>query len=159
MSEVPIQTFTLDWPHLPNNPRPLLAIGHTLPTQWFLLRPTIEDEYEPREFTRLTVTATADPAPRPMPNGNPVISLKNYTENEGVLERLEQAGIVKRTGVVHEQGYIKIPMVEVLVPEEKLLHCCASETCGQWEELRKPRFQRCSICKLTYYCSKEVSLS
>lgn len=156
MSEPPIQTFTLDWPHLPDNPRPLLALGHKLPTQWFLLRPTVDNEYEPREFTCITVVAAADPTPRPMPNGNYVIALKNYTENDGILDRLELAGVVKRTGVWHEQGYVRIPMVEVLVPEERLVHFCANETCGQWEELDKPRFQRCSICKKTYYCMKTV---
>lgn len=152
-----IQTFTVDWPHLPDLGQPLLAIGHTLPTQWWLVRPTVPSgEYELRELSRLSIIATADPAPPRLPNGHHIVALKNYSENEGILERLENAGIVRRTGVVHEQGYVKIPMVELLIPEERLIQHCSSEGCGKWEVLEQPRFQRCSLCKLTYYCSQKM---
>ena len=39
---------------------------------------------------------------------------KNYSENEGFLECLEQAGLIKRTGVTANTGYVRIPVVKIL---------------------------------------------
>ena len=40
--------------------------------------------------------------------------IKNWSENAGFLECLEQASIVRRLGVVTPTGYVEAPLVEVL---------------------------------------------
>ena len=48
-----------------------------------------------------------------------IIAVKNYSENEGLLEQLEKAGvIVEKLGEV-ESGFVKIPLVRI--DKEKLL--------------------------------------
>lgn len=160
MSSASFRTFSLDDPNRPDYMSPVLALGHTIPSQWFLVHPNIpEDPMDNRrEYCALTVALDSDPAPLPLSNGNVVIALKNHKENYGMLEDLERAGIVKGTGVVCEQGYVKVPMVEVLLPEEELIHRCADNRCRKWEMLGEPKFQRCGKCKITYYCSAEVCL-
>jgi hypothetical protein len=41
------------------------------------------------------------------------IVIKNYSENEGILEALEEAGIVKQTGSFVAAGFSKCPVVEL----------------------------------------------
>jgi hypothetical protein len=40
--------------------------------------------------------------------------IKNYSENEGVLQALEDAGWVKSTGGLVHSGFVEIPIVKVL---------------------------------------------
>lgn len=40
--------------------------------------------------------------------------IKNWSENEGILEALEGAGLVKHTGVSAWVGYVSAPLVKVL---------------------------------------------
>ena len=42
------------------------------------------------------------------------VLIKNYSENEGMLEALESAGIVRRTGEYVSNGHVKIPIAELL---------------------------------------------
>ncbi|KAK1231090.1 hypothetical protein PQX77_005807 [Marasmius sp. AFHP31] len=147
MADASIRTFDLEF--LGGTKK--VAIGHKLPTHWHLVTVDSTDEYEPREFMNLTVIAQANPQPTPSSSGNHVFSLKNYSENAGVLEKLEANGIIKRTGVVYPQGYVQIPLVEVLLPPSQWISNCAK--CDAWENLGEPRFQRCSKCKKTFYCS------
>ncbi len=53
-----------------------------------------------------------------------------------------------------ENPYRLLADVEVLLPENELIHACAH--CGKWETLHGPRFLRCSGCKSRHYCSDEV---
>ena len=39
---------------------------------------------------------------------------KNYTENEGFLEQLEEQGLIKRLGQEARSGFVSLPLVEVL---------------------------------------------
>lgn len=39
---------------------------------------------------------------------------KNWSENEGILECLEEAGLLKRTGVSAKTGYVSAPLVKIL---------------------------------------------
>ncbi|TFK80624.1 hypothetical protein K466DRAFT_591734 [Polyporus arcularius HHB13444] len=52
-----------------------------------------------------------------------------------------------------ENPYRLLADVEVLLPENELIHACAH--CGKWETLHGPRFLRCSGCKSRHYCSDE----
>lgn len=44
--------------------------------------------------------------------------LKGWSENEGLPEALEKAGIVKRTGEKHATGFCEAEFAELLVPAE-----------------------------------------
>ncbi|KAF9261550.1 hypothetical protein L218DRAFT_930793 [Marasmius fiardii PR-910] len=104
----------------------------------------------------LTVVVHENPAPAPSATRNPVFTLKNYTENEGILEKLEAINVVKQTGTTYKQGFVTIPLVEVLLSDSKMIHVCAK--CETWETVGETRFQRCSRCRKTYYCSPECQL-
>jgi len=150
-----IKTYDITWPVGP--PKILnLALGTTDSNSWVLIHPTIEDEYEPREWSIISTTAVDDPYPAPSSNGNPVFALKNYSENKGLLESLERIGMIRHTGRRIPQGYVQLEMVEVLVPKDELIRPCL--VCGQWEELGKPRYQKCGKCKVKYYCSRECQV-
>jgi hypothetical protein len=43
------------------------------------------------------------------------IVIKNYSENEGILEALEEAGIVKRTGRFVAAGFSQCPIAELQI--------------------------------------------
>ena len=57
-----------------------------------------------------TATSCID---HPMPEG--CTAIKTYSENEGILEALVEAGIVRETGHTATNGFAKFPIVEVLV--------------------------------------------
>lgn len=42
------------------------------------------------------------------------ILIKNYSENEGLLEILENAGIVKSTGKYVESGWVQVPVCKYI---------------------------------------------
>jgi len=46
--------------------------------------------------------------------GEGEVFIKNYSENEGMLEWLEKNGIVERTGRVVPSGYVTIPVCRLL---------------------------------------------
>jgi len=47
--------------------------------------------------------------------GEKQTAIKDYAENEGMLDCLIEAGVVKDTGLRVEQGWVTIPIVEVLI--------------------------------------------
>lgn len=42
------------------------------------------------------------------------VIIKNYSENEGILELLEKEGIVKRTGRSVKTGWVTVPVCKIL---------------------------------------------
>ena len=46
-----------------------------------------------------------------------LIYLKDYSENEGMLDLLVAEGIVERTGHTRQSGYIEAPLVRIIDPE------------------------------------------
>ena len=46
-----------------------------------------------------------------------LIYLKDYSENEGMLDLLIAEGIVERTGRYRQSGYIEAPLVRIIDPE------------------------------------------
>ena len=42
------------------------------------------------------------------------VVIKNYSENEGILEVLENAGVIKQTGQFATVGYVQAPICKLL---------------------------------------------
>lgn len=148
----PIRTFDFAWPSGPTVRNITCALATTGPHSWTLIRTSkSEDEFEPLEWCSTAVRAVSDEFPAPAASGNPVFALKNYSENQGMLERLENVGMIRHTGRRIPQGFVQLEMVEVLVPHDELMKGCGA--CGKWEEVGKTRFLKCGKCKRKYYCS------
>lgn len=126
---------------------------------------------DPQEYpcdTRLLFTLSTvvheDPFPAPGPNGSQRFYMKTYGENEGILEKLEGLGVLRRTGNSRHQGFADFPVVEICLEEADLVHACAAHVeeygplNGQMEVAGGSRVQRCVQCKQVYYCNQEVSL-
>lgn len=47
--------------------------------------------------------------------GKDCVFIKNYSENEGMLEALVKAGVVRDTGKRVRTGYVEVPMCELLI--------------------------------------------
>ena len=129
-----------------------------------LVLPTEPDEDSPcpRVICILSTLVHEEPFRAPGRNGRPRFSMKAYSENAGVLEQLETLGIVSRTGISYNQGFVNIPVVEVCLEENQLIHACAThyENCGLAGcrfEVVGTKYPRCSKCKQMYYCNQEVS--
>jgi hypothetical protein len=45
------------------------------------------------------------------------VLIKNYSENEGILEMLEEAGYVERTGRYVQSGFVNIPICKIIKHE------------------------------------------
>lgn len=43
------------------------------------------------------------------------VIIKNYSENEGILEMLEKEGIVKQTGKSVRTGWVTVPICKLLI--------------------------------------------
>lgn len=57
-------------------------------------------------------TASCNIPEADIPEGTTFI--KDYSENTGILNVLEEAGIVKRTDVRVKQGFVEVPLVELV---------------------------------------------
>lgn len=123
-----------------------------------------EDSSATRPLFTLSTLVHEDPFPAPGPNGRQRFSMKTYSENEGILEKLEGLGVLQRAGNSHRQGFADIPVVEVCLEESELVHACAAHVedfgplNGYFEAAGGSRLQRCGACKQVYYCDQEVSL-
>lgn len=51
------------------------------------------------------------------PLGPKEVAVKDYSENEGMLDALVAAGLVRPTGRTISQGYVTIPVAEILFSE------------------------------------------
>jgi len=43
------------------------------------------------------------------------VLIKDYSENEGMLNALLEGGVIKRTGTYYNSGFVSIPEVEIIV--------------------------------------------
>jgi len=66
------------------------------------------DRYVDRLYGSLTAGSSA-PLDRPRKKGAQIFWMKTYSENEGLLELLEAAGILTRTGQTVKQGFVSRP--------------------------------------------------
>lgn len=67
----------------------------------------ITEEGEPYCMATVNVPALA--------LANDEVIIKNYSENEGVLEVLSRAGIIKETGETVKMGFVECPIVKLLI--------------------------------------------
>ncbi|KIM82966.1 hypothetical protein PILCRDRAFT_819767 [Piloderma croceum F 1598] len=119
-----------------------------------------DDSFCPRIIYTLSTIVHEDPFPAPGQNGQPRFSMKTYSENVGVLEQLEALGILRQTGISYKQGFVDIPVVEVILKENELVYACAAhyEDNGMMDcqlEVIGIKHQRCGKCKQVYYCDQE----
>lgn len=49
------------------------------------------------------------------PFGSDQTAIKNYSENQGILDALLSAGIIQETGISVQSGYAHYPIVKVLI--------------------------------------------
>jgi hypothetical protein len=69
---------------------------------------------------------------------------------------------LRRTGISYKQGFVDIPVVEVCLEEDQLVHSCAAHyeeqgVIGSQLEVIGIKHPRCGRCKQVYYCDQEVS--
>lgn len=161
------KTFTIPWPkgsgsNLTTVPL-TFAIGHSLPTRWFLHRPFCYSPWGDADSGPSEYISYNFPFPHPK-SKHPVIPWLPRTKehDEIIIKGLEDAGVVKRTGDVHKIGDKDYVMLEVLVSEKERIKICGG--CNLWEagvpEEKAADFKgwkRCSRCNQTYYCSESVS--
>jgi len=71
----------------------------------------------------------------PLPSNQ--VFIKDYSENQGMLDGLEKAGIVKATGAMVETGFVRVPVAEVLTKPgdyERTLEAYARADAGKGKE-------------------------
>jgi len=68
-----------------------------------------EDNGYPERFATLSVNLIDEDAPP-----KDYIYFKNYSENIGFLECLEEQKLVERTGKVAKSGFVTVPLVKLL---------------------------------------------
>jgi hypothetical protein len=159
------KTFTITFPQaIPSLGSSADVALASLYGNFAIVLPTEPDEDStcPRLLYTLSTIVHEDPFPAPGPNGKPRFSMKTYSENVGVLEQLEALGILRRTGISYHQGYVDIPVVEVCLEENQLVHACAAHyedygVMGSQLEVIGTKHPLCGKCKQVYYCDQEVS--
>ncbi|KDQ08978.1 hypothetical protein BOTBODRAFT_37505 [Botryobasidium botryosum FD-172 SS1] len=129
--------------------------------QYMLILATLpkDDPYATPASSRLSSIITSHPVESPDAQGHYKFYMKTYSENEGVLEYLLDAGIIERdlTASPVAQGYVTFPLVRVKIPIGEMAKVCNG--CERWELCSDERRMRgCSGCKPSgkaWYCSVE----
>ncbi|GAA5917708.1 hypothetical protein JCM8208_006700 [Rhodotorula glutinis] len=107
-------------------------------------------------LARLSVLVAEDPFPGLTMDGRQMIWVKDYSENSGLLEQLEEVRVLRRTGSTIPQGLVRLPLAVVVLNEREMAQRCALEGCGKVESVETvERYKRCSSCSRRYYCSTE----
>ncbi|GAA5870691.1 hypothetical protein JCM16303_001558 [Sporobolomyces ruberrimus] len=98
----------------------------------------------------VSVVVGEDPYPGFTMSGQQMIWVKNYGENEGLLEGLEKARFLQSVGRTIKQGFVTLPLCIVLLSEKEMVQTCTK--CHKVETLDQvTRFKRCGKCKRRYY--------
>jgi hypothetical protein len=150
----PIRTFDFAWPLGEEVRNITCGIARGTHDQWILIRTSPPlDEFDPYEWCYFTVPLP-DGEDKPVSrDGNCIVALRNYSNAEGLLPRLESAGMIKHTGRRIPQGFIMLEIVEILVPEGEVIKRCSN--CEKWETVDDARFAKCAKCKDKFYCSRD----
>jgi hypothetical protein len=116
-------------------------------------RPSPFDEYQVPLYASLTA-GSAVPLESSDNPPKKKFWMKTYSGDEGILEQLEEQGILKRTGEEEQQGCITLIAVETVITKGQWAETCSG--CGRWEQLQEkaPRMLRCAACQEAYYCNK-----
>jgi hypothetical protein len=119
-TRLPLHEFKIthsDWPVGPPSPEtpitnPLSLLLCRYPLGAYLSNPNFAliysrknpyDVYTDPLYAMLTAGSSA-PLERPKKKGAQTFWMKTYSENVGLLEKLEEVGVLKRTGQEHKQG-------------------------------------------------------
>lgn len=63
------------------------------------------------------------------------VAIKDYSENEGMLDALVAAGVVKPTGQTVRSGFVEVPVCEIMPPFREPTHAeRAEQTRGRVRE-------------------------
>jgi len=161
-----LREFKVTWPSTtpsPDdpvvNPPSLLLCRYPLGT--YLSNPNfvtihsrkLENENEKYPLHTILTCGSDAPIARPTQPGAQTFWMKTYSENEGLLESLEEEGILKRTGETFQQGYVTLIGVETLLVSGAWAEVCHNQSCGKREQLEdETRMKKCGRCKDVYYC-------
>ncbi|GAA5959131.1 hypothetical protein JCM3765_006351 [Sporobolomyces pararoseus] len=107
----------------------------------------------------VSVVVEQDPFPGFTMDGKQMIWVKNYGENSGLLQELENARFVQSVGRTIKQGFISFPLCILLLSEKEILQTCEFKNCrtvegeggGGGQDDQGVRFKRCGKCKRRYY--------
>jgi len=79
--------------------------------------------------------------------------MKTYSENKGMLELLEELGVLRRTGQTYDQGFVTLVAIETVLVSGQWAEVC--HHCGRREQLgtEEERMKRCVKRKDAYYCN------
>lgn len=152
---LPLRTLMLARPAFASSPCPTVCLArYGLSFALIYAQENPEDEYQQPVHATLSVMAGEDPFPGFSMEGNECFWMKNYSENEGLLEQLLQAGWLRDSGRKIKQGYVTLPMVEIRLDESEIAKQCPN--CEVFEQANHhERFKRCSKCKKAFYCSSK----
>jgi hypothetical protein len=173
-TRLPLHEFKIthsDWPVGPPSPEtpitnPLSLLLCRYPFGAYLSNPNFAliysrknpyDVYTDPLYAMLTAGSSA-PLERPKKKGAQTFWMKTYSENVGLLEKLEEGGVVKRTGQEHRQGFVTLVAVETVLVDGQWAEVCHNNTgCGRREQLEmaQTRMKRCARCRDVWYCGKE----
>lgn len=90
-------------------------------------RPFELDRYTDSLYALLTAGSNA-PIARPSKAGAQTFWMKTYSENKGMLELLEEHGILKRTGEKQKQGFAELIGVETTLVEGEWAEVCHNQS-------------------------------
>lgn len=133
---------------------------HQGQSQFVLLKSKLkeDDPYDTPLWTRLSSVVTSRPVRNPDANGDYTFWMKTYSENEGALEALVEAGVVAvEPEAPVKQGFVEFPLVKVTIPLAQMAKQCGN--CEKWELCTdEARMKACSKChkeSKTWYCDEE----
>jgi hypothetical protein len=83
--------------------------------------------------------------------------MKRYSENVGMLELLEEAGILRRAGQTVKQSFVELIGVETVLTSGQWANIRHNPLCGTREQLGTDaeRMKYCAKCREAYYCDAE----
>jgi len=105
----------------------------------------------------MLTSGSSAPINRPSKKGAQTFWMKTYSENVGLLELLEEASVLKRTGQEFKQGFVTLVAVETMLVVSQWAEVCHNPMCGNREQLdtEEGRMKRCPRCKDAWYCNAE----
>lgn len=173
MAPLPLRPFEIADPRLPKGPpseehpitNPMTMLLCRYPLGQYLSNPNFTliyssynpfDEYQDPLYAMLTAGSQAPLEPS-QDAEKKTFWMKTYSENTGLLEKLEEQGILRRTRQVEKQGFVELVAVETVLKRGEWAETCSNQECGRRELVgdEEKRMVRCLKCKESYYCGKE----
>jgi len=165
----PVHEFKMthgDWPVTTpstKDPSSTLFPSSSVGIPWAATSPTqISPSFTPTK-TKTTSTSILStlcslldltpPSIDPRKKGAQTFWMKTYSENKGMLELLEELGVLRRTGQTYDQGFVTLVAIETVLVSGQWAEVC--HHCGRREQLgtEEERMKRCVKRKDAYYCN------